>query len=70
MICAKHGPPEAHKGCLANKAVKDQKATWATFPKTIPDGQAPVAFWLPVDGSPDFFIHFAVGYRINYVSKK
>jgi hypothetical protein len=32
MICAKQGPPEAHKGCLANKAIKNQKAAWATFP--------------------------------------
>jgi hypothetical protein len=68
MICAKHGPPEAHTGCLANKAVKDQKTTWATGPKRIPDGQEPVAFWLPVDGHPNFYLHFGVGYRKNYAS--
>jgi hypothetical protein len=66
MVCARHGPPEAHRGCLANKAMKSQKTTWVTRPKTIPDGQEPVAFWLPVAGYPDFFIHFAVGYRKNY----
>ncbi|MDR1396578.1 MAG: hypothetical protein LBJ14_02430 [Desulfarculales bacterium] len=66
MICAKHGPPEAHKGCLANKALKDRKTTWATSPKRIPDGQTPVAFWIPVDGYPDFYLHFGLGHRKNY----
>ena len=26
MVCSKHGPPEHHKGCLANKTLKGHKA--------------------------------------------
>ncbi|WP_199533118.1 hypothetical protein [Solidesulfovibrio fructosivorans] len=66
MICAKHGPPEAHKGCLANKTIKNHKATWAIVAQAVPGGQVPVTFWLPIDGYPDFFIHFGVGYMKDY----
>lgn len=67
MICARHGPPEAHNGCLADKTVKSHSAAWKTGPKTTSDGREPIIFWLPVDGYPDFYIHFAVGYK-NYVT--
>ena len=66
MICAKDGPPEAHKSCLANKTVKNHKATWVTGAQTVPNGPVSVTLWLPIDGYPDFFIHFGVGYMKNY----
>ena len=66
MICAKHGAPEAHKGCLAAKAIKEQKAKWSKAERVILDGQNPVIFWLPITGYPDFFIHFGVGYMKDY----
>ncbi len=68
MMCIKHGPPEAHAGCLANKAIKNQTATWKTKPTTSLNEQTGVIFWLPVDGYPDFYIHFAVGYSKDYAS--
>jgi hypothetical protein len=66
MICARHGPPEAHQGCLAHKAVKNHKAVWKRGSRVIPDGREPVVFWLPIDGYPDFYIHYAVGYTNTY----
>ena len=34
-------------------------------PRSLPDHDA-VGFWLPVEGHPDFFIHFGVGTTLNY----
>ena len=66
MICAKHGPAEAHKGCLAHKTIKNHVASWKKGTESGPGGQEPVVFWLPVDGYPDFYIHFGVGYMKDY----
>ena len=66
MICASHGPAEAHKGCLAHKTVKKHAASWKIGPQANPGGQSPVVFWLPIDGYPDYFIHFGVGYMKDY----
>ena len=62
MICAAHGPSEAHQGCLAAGAIRDQAAKW----KPIPGKDNAVVFWLPIDGYPDFYIHFAMGYAVNF----
>ncbi len=61
MVCATHGAPEAHRGCLAARAVKNRQATWQTVPPSAPDGREVVVFWLPVTGHPDFFVHFSAG---------
>lgn len=63
MNCAKHGAPEGHRGCLANKAVSARQTAW----KKSKYGEREIfCYWLPVPGHPDFFIHFAVGAAINY----
>ena len=61
MVCATHGPPEAHQGCLAAGAVRDQDAKWKPAGK-----EHTMAFWLPINGYPDFFIHFAMGYAVDF----
>ncbi|ADG93691.1 conserved hypothetical protein [Arcobacter nitrofigilis DSM 7299] len=63
MNCATHGAPEAHKGCLANKALRSQEAT---FKKAKYAEKEIISYWLPVDGYPELFIHFGVGATINY----
>lgn len=68
MNCAKHGPAEAHKGCLAAKAVKEQKAQWKMSGTLMPWGREYVVFWLPVHGYPDFYIHFGVGTKIDFAA--
>ena len=65
MICAKHGPAEAHKGCLAHKTIKNHVASWKKGAEPGPAGQEPVVFWLRVDGYPEFFIHCGVGYMTD-----
>ncbi len=62
-ICIKHGKPEAHKGCLALKALKKQTGMYraGTFEK-----KSFVVFWLPVDEHPDYYLHFAVGRFYDY----
>ena len=64
MNCAKQGSPEAHKGCLANKTLKYGQAAYTIMKPAA--GKEIIAYWLPVDGYPDFFIHFCVGNTIDY----
>ncbi len=66
MICAKHGPPELHKGCKARQTVQQQKATWKATPPTQPGKIGSVTFWLPIEGYPDYYLHFAVGNTMDF----
>ena len=61
--CSSVGTPEMHKGCLANKALAEEKATHVFMP--LADGYA-VGFWVPLDGHPEYYLHFSVGQTINY----
>lgn len=63
MNCATHGAPEAHKGCLANQALASQQPL---FKKGKNGEKEFIAYWLPVDGYPDLFVHFGVGVTIDY----
>ena len=63
MTCAQIGTPEAHKGCLANKALASGEAAFVHMPLPGRDG---VGFWIPLDDYPDFFVHFSVGLTIDY----
>ena len=63
MRCIEQGAPEAHRGCLANQALQTQTATY----KTITRGDKTIiSYWLPINGYPDYFIHFGVGVTIDY----
>ncbi|SEI78683.1 hypothetical protein SAMN05660742_10145 [Propionispira arboris] len=63
MNCAKQGTPEAHRGCLANQALKSGKATYV---KGEYAGRKMVSYWLPLNGYPELFVHFGVGITIDY----
>lgn len=63
MNCAKTGAPGAHKGCLANKALEMKQATYLTIKR---DAKEIIAYWLPLDNYPEFFVHFGVGVTIDY----
>ena len=63
MICSKMGSPESHKGCLANKALAEQKAK---FRKISMNEKEFISFWVPVDGQDDIFLHFTVGMMVDY----
>ncbi len=64
MNCAKLGAPGSHKGCLGNKALASGEATYSYNEK--PDGTGVTAFWIPLDGYPELFVHFGVGISLNY----
>jgi hypothetical protein len=61
--CATIGTPEAHKGCLANQALANRQPA---FKKGKFGEKDIISYWLPIDGYPDFFIHFGVGVTIDY----
>ncbi len=63
MKCSSHGAPEAHKGCLANRAMSTQQPV---FKKNTNGDKEMITYWLPVAGYPDIFIHFGVGVTIDY----
>jgi hypothetical protein len=70
MICAKHGPPAAHKGCTAQKTVREHKTTWKATPACEAGKLGTVTFWLPIDGYPDFYLHFGVGHSKDYLESQ
>jgi hypothetical protein len=55
MNCAKWDSPDRHRGCLANRVLKDQTALHKEVRSD--DGVFRV-YWLPVPGYPDFYVHF------------
>jgi len=61
--CAKQGSPEAHRGCLANQALKLGKATYV---KGEYNGHKMISYWIPLAGYPELFVHFGVGITIDY----
>jgi hypothetical protein len=65
MNCAKHGAPEAHRGCLGNQALQTQQPA---FVKKKAGEKDIICYWLPIDGYPDYFVHFGVGVTIDYDS--
>jgi hypothetical protein len=65
MNCTKHGAPEAHRGCLANQALARQQPTFAKQ-KSSDGSKEIICYWLPIDGYPEYFIHFGVGVTVDY----
>ena len=63
MNCAQFGDPAAHKGCLAAQALASGKAMYSFSSN---DGKDAIGFWLPLEGYPEYFVHFGVGYTIDY----
>ncbi len=61
--CSSCGTPEVHKGCLANQAISTQQPV---FKKNNYGDREVVAYWMPVDGYPDLFVHFSIGAIIDY----
>ncbi|MDR1030885.1 MAG: hypothetical protein LBL76_08435 [Treponema sp.] len=60
--CSTRGKPEDHQGCLANQVMSTQQSM---FKKLNFYGREIITYWLPVDGYPDLFIHFAITTAID-----
>lgn len=57
MFCSREGSPDDHKNCKANKALEACRPEHIYFMA----GENPaVAFWVPLAGSNDLFVHFLV----------
>ena len=56
--CALVEPLEQHKGCRAEEAWKNGEASYRKKVGKLGDV---VSFWIPVDGYPDYLVHFSVG---------
>lgn len=66
LTCARQGSAEAHRGCLAGEAINSHQAQFRKISITTPEKRDITAFWLPIDGHPDFYVHFAVGATRDY----
>lgn len=55
MNCAKWDKPETHQGCLANRALREQKAF---YKERRSAAGVSLIYWLPIPDYPDFYLHF------------
>ena len=63
IFCYKLGSPESHKGCLAGKCLQEGRAQYVCASM---GGREFVGFWQPVAGHPDLYVHYNVGFTLNY----
>ncbi|MDL2263616.1 hypothetical protein LJC31_03080 [Synergistaceae bacterium OttesenSCG-928-I11] len=56
MICAEQGSPKAHARCQANRALETNQTQAVRY--VTREGKEKLTFWVPINGYPDFYIHF------------
>ncbi|MDR1241225.1 MAG: hypothetical protein LBM00_00335 [Deltaproteobacteria bacterium] len=61
--CSTLQPLENHKGCKADECAKNHSFTYRKKKGNLGDT---VSFWLPVDGYPEYIVHFSVGGSMKY----
>ncbi|MDR3204380.1 MAG: hypothetical protein LBV23_06515 [Deltaproteobacteria bacterium] len=66
LSCNEGGEPMGHSGCWAQTALASGKPVWAKQPLSLPDSLGGVVFWIPIEGHPDYFVHFTIGQRFDY----
>jgi hypothetical protein len=67
VICAGTGG-EPHTGCRADEALKSGKAAVSPSHSDIEDKER-ITYWIPLDGYPDYFIHFSIRFRFENDNK-
>lgn len=55
MNCSKWGTPELHKGCLANRTLKEQIPL---YKESCSENSMKRIYWLPINGYPEYYVHF------------
>ncbi|MDR1019678.1 MAG: hypothetical protein LBL73_02885 [Synergistaceae bacterium] len=68
VICARTGDPGSHAGCLANEALRSGKAVVVPNHSNAEDKER-LTHWIPLDGCPDYFIHFSIRFRFESDNK-
>jgi hypothetical protein len=67
MKCNTLGDPKCHAGCLAQKALTAKQPEY----RYSKNGDwERIGFWIPLEDYPDFFLHFTVGFTIDYKIKQ
>jgi hypothetical protein len=61
--CSSIPPLASHKGCKANAALSAKEYQYSKWKGGLGDV---ITYWLPIDGYPDYYIHFSVGLRLDY----
>ncbi len=65
--CSSIGKPEDHKGCLCNQAIDKGEPVCVTYDG--PYGKC-YGYWIPIEGKPEWVIHFGVGRTFDYEKLK
>ncbi|MDR1045114.1 MAG: hypothetical protein LBP33_08365 [Candidatus Adiutrix sp.] len=68
VFCAKMGRGGPHVGCLANQALKEQKAVAVTAHSQV-EKQQMITYWIPVKGHPEYYVHFSVRIKVDHDQK-
>lgn len=63
MTCAPDGKP--HKGCPAAKALKTGRPMFYKYHDPMKNRDI-IAYWLPLEGHPELYVHFGVGVNLDY----
>jgi hypothetical protein len=61
--CSSMPPLERHSGCKANAVLSTKEYQYAKWKGSFGDV---ITYRPPIDGYPDYFIHFSVGRKLNY----
>ncbi|MDR1483118.1 MAG: hypothetical protein LBI74_10890 [Synergistaceae bacterium] len=64
VICARTGCDGPHTACLANEALKSGKTIVCPNHSKTEDKER-LTYWIPLDGYPDYFVHFSIRFRIE-----
>jgi hypothetical protein len=60
--CSDMQPPQRHQGCRSNEAFETRKAVGNKRGMVY-------ALWVPIDGYPEYLVHFPVGAMGQYLEK-
>lgn len=63
--CARNCPGLKAGLCRHAQMMKSGNATWFRQPDGS-DGAKVTAYWIPINGHPDYYLHFGVGVTIDY----
>jgi len=66
--CARNCPGLKAGLCRHAQMMKKGKSTWFHLPDGG-NGRPSTAYWIPVTGHPEYYVHFGVGVTIDYAAQ-
>jgi hypothetical protein len=64
--CSQIGTPDSHRICKANQALDSQRSQYTKYVKGDNSEKEAIAFWIPLAGRDDIYVHFSIGNMIDY----